>query len=150
MNVVDTYQPAVIIIDCLIRVHDAEENSASEMSKVFKRVKSIVSQFGCTIVIADHHRKPGKNSTSQDYSLRGSSDKMAIADSVLSIRSKDNRIIVEHTKSRHSQAINPFIVEIEDLDEGSTSGRYVGAAETNDRRAKLSKAQQFIEQELDS
>ncbi len=135
MHVIDTYRPAVIIIDCLIRVHDAEENSASEMSKVFKRVKSIVSKFECTIVIADHHRKPGKNSTSQDYSLRGSSDKMAIADSVLSIRSKDNRIIVEHTKSRHSQAINPFIVEIKDLDKGSTSVRYVGEAETNDRSA---------------
>ena len=65
------------------------------------------------------------------------------------MRSKDNRIIVEHTKSRHSQAINAFIVEIKDLDEGSTSVRYVGEAETNDRSAKLSKAQQFIEQELD-
>jgi len=149
LHVVNTYKPAVIIIDCLIRVHSAEENSASEMSRVFKRVKSIVSQFGCTIVIADHHRKPGKNSTSQDYSLRGSSDKMAIADSVLSIRSKDNRITVEHTKSRHSQAINPFIVEIEDLDKYSTTVRYVGEAERNDRSAKLSKAQQFIEQELD-
>jgi hypothetical protein len=119
------------------------------MSKVFKRVKSIVSQYGCTIVIADHHRKPGRNSTSQDYSLRGSSDKMAIADSVLSIRSKDNRITVEHTKSRHSQAITDFIVEIEDLGKDSTSVRYVGEAERNDRSAKLSKAQQLIEQELD-
>ena len=150
LHVIDTYRPAVIIIDCLIRVHSAEENSASEMSRVFKRVKSIVSQIGCTIVIADHHRKPGKNSTSQDYSLRGSSDKMAIADSVLSIRSQDNRITIEHTKSRHSQAINPFIVEIKDLDEDSTTVRYVGEAERNDRSAKLGKAQQFIEQELDS
>ncbi len=149
LHAINAYRPAVIIIDCLIRVHSAEENSASEMSRVFKRVKSIVSQFGCTIVIADHHRKPGKNSTSQDYSLRGSSDKMAIADSVLSIRSKDNRITVEHTKSRHSQAIKAFIVEIKDLDEDSTTIRYVGEAERTDKTAKLGKAQQFIEQELD-
>jgi archaellum biogenesis ATPase FlaH len=149
LRAVNFYKPSVIIIDCLIRVHSAEENSASEMSRVFGIVKSIVRQFGCAFVIADHHRKPGRNSTRQDISLRGSTDKMAVADSVLSIQSKDNKITVEHTKSRHSQAIKAFIVEIEDLDEDSTTVRYVGEAERNDRSSKLTKAQQFIEKELE-
>ena len=74
---------------------------------------------------------------------------MAVANSVLSIRSKDNMITVEHAKSRHSQAINPFIVEIEDIDEDSTSVRHVGEAERTDKTAKLGKDQPFIEQELD-
>jgi len=64
--------------------------------------------------------------------LRGSSDIRAFVDTVLFMRNTGERTrkLVEHDKSRQSQPLEPFEIEIIDNEAGSaTFVRYVGPAE---------------------
>ncbi len=114
--------PAVIIIDSLVRVHRAAENSADEMKLVFAEVKKIVDEFGLTVIFADHVSKQALSSDPKDQhdptsaDLRGSNEKGAFCDSILNIYKKDGGLIVHHTASRWTEAMSPFSLTIRDED----------------------------------
>jgi hypothetical protein len=138
-------RPALVIVDSLIRVHGAEENSATEMAKVFQAVKDLIREFGCAFLFADHQRKPNNFSTSLDLLLRGTSEKAAFVDTLLSLRRKDGTLIVEHSKSRFAEPVPAFVVLIEDMDEDSTTIKYGGEAEEIKKAARLEEATDFLE-----
>lgn len=114
-------EPALVIMDSLVRFHAAEENSASEMAQVSAAVQGIIRDFGVAVVFADHVRKAPGLPGSMDLSLRGSGEKVAAADTVLSLRKERGHLIVEHSKSRWDKPIASFEAEIED--EVSASGK---------------------------
>jgi len=136
--------PALVIVDSLIRVHRAEENSASEMAQVFRIVKDLIREFGCAFLFADHQRKPNHFSTSLDLLLRGSSEKLAFVDSLLSLQRKEDTLIVEHSKSRFAESVPAFIVRIEDTEEGGTTVVYGGEAEEIKQAARQEAARKFL------
>ena len=140
-----TLKPSLVIIDSLIRVHNAEENSAKEMAEVFGVVKDLVREFKCSFLFADHQRKPGHFNVSSDLLLRGSTEKVAFIDSLLSLQRKDNHLIVDHSKSRHDEAIPAFIVSIED-DPSKTATRvfYAGEAEGIKQQERQETAKEFL------
>jgi RecA-family ATPase len=126
-RLLDKVKPSVVFIDSLVRIHRGEENSSTEMSGVFKTVKNLIRQFNCSFLFADHEGKaayhydpkvPEKEPSSND--LRGSNEKAAFVDTVLSLKRKDGELYLYHTKSRHAEAIAPFLIKIEDLDEAKT------------------------------
>ena len=119
--------PRLVIIDSLIRVHNAEENSAKEMSKVFAVIKTLVRDFKCSFLIADHQRKMTQFGDGQNL-LRGSTEKSAFTDSLFTLKKKDDCIIVEHSKSRFVEAIPSFMVKIQDPSADATQVMYVGEA----------------------
>jgi hypothetical protein len=120
--------PRLVIIDSLIRVHNAEENSAKEMSKVFAVIKTLVRDFKCSFLIADHQRKMTQFGDGQNL-LRGSTEKSAFTDSLFTLKKKDDYLIVEHSKSRFVEAIPSFMVKIQDPSPDSTQVLYNGDAE---------------------
>jgi hypothetical protein len=138
------HNPKLVIFDSLIRVNRADENSASEMAKVFAIVKKLVRDYGCTIVFADHQRKPGHMSTSQDMLLRGSSDKLAFIDTLLSLHKREDKLIIEHSKSRYGMAVPSFVIEIVDAGPMATTVAYVGEADEMRRAAKQDEAKAFL------
>ncbi len=123
-----TLSPRLVIIDSLIRVHKAEENSAKEMSKVFGVIKALVRDFKCSFLIADHQRKMTQFGDGQNH-LRGSSEKSAFIDSLFTLKKKDDYLIIEHSKSRFVEAIPSFMVSIKDSAADATQVKYVGDAE---------------------
>ncbi len=143
-RLLEDLKPGLVIIDSLIRVHTAEENSASEMSKVFAVVKDLVRQSGATIVFADHQRKQGHIAGNLDQLLRGSSEKKAFADCLLSMQRKDGALIVEQSKSRFDQEIPSFVVLIEDPEPGATTVRCLGDAEGIKNAAMHEQAEEFL------
>ena len=140
----DSLRPGLVIIDSLIRVHKAEENSASEMSQVFAVVKGLIREFDCTFLFTDHQRKPGHFGISQDLLLRGSSEKAAFVDTLLSLHKKDDSLIIEHSKSRYDEAVAAFVVRIEDKTPDTTTVSYVGEAEALKQEARQEAARDFI------
>lgn len=143
-ELINTLRPGLVIIDSLIRVHGAEENSASEMSRVFAVVKDLVREFGCTFLFADHHRKPGHFGVSQDILLRGSTEKAAFVDSLLSLHRKGEILVVEHSKSRFGEAVTSFAIKIEDPKPETTVVAYVGEAEALKQQAREEVAREFL------
>jgi len=144
-KVIVQLQPSLVIIDSLIRVHHSEENSASEMSRVFAVVKDMTRESGCAFLFADHQRKPGGYGTSLDLLLRGSSDKVAFVDTLLSLQRKDKALIVEHSKSRFAEPVPSFVVRIEDPFPEATTVLYVGDADAAQQAGRLAEIQGFLE-----
>lgn len=140
-----TINPTLVIVDSLIRVHSAEENSAKEMAEVFGVVKGLVREFKCSFLFADHQRKPGHFNVSSDLLLRGSTEKVAFIDSLLSLQRKENHLIVDHSKSRHDEAIPAFIVRLEDdLSKTATRVYYAGEAEGVKQQERQETARVFL------
>ncbi|MBI3292104.1 MAG: AAA family ATPase [Elusimicrobia bacterium] len=143
-RLLEALRPGLVVIDSLIRVHRAEENSASEMAQVFNVVKNLIREFGCAFLFADHQRKPGHFGTSLDLLLRGSSEKAAFVDSLLSLQRKEEALIVEHSKSRYDESVPAFVVKIEDREQGTTTVAYAGEAEALKQQARLEAAREFL------
>lgn len=120
--------PSLVIIDSLIRVHKAEENSAKEMAKVFGVVKALVREFKCSFLIADHQRKMTQFGDGQNH-LRGTTEKSAFTDSLFTLKKKDDYLIVEHSKSRFVEATPSFLVKVQDPAPDKTQVIYAGDAE---------------------
>jgi archaellum biogenesis ATPase FlaH len=103
---------SVIFIDSLVRVNDAEENDASQMSEVFRCIRQLC-QNGKTVILTHHERKEGIMKSSSANRLRGSSDILAAVDAHISMRKdKDdkNKVLIEQAKLRNDKEIEPFEV----------------------------------------
>jgi replicative DNA helicase len=84
----------LIIFDSLLRFHDADENSASEMRGVMKHLRRL-AEVGATVLVL-HHRSKSDNSK-----YRGSSDIVAAVDIAFSLEEKDGLLELHCFKSRY-------------------------------------------------
>ncbi|MBU0984037.1 MAG: helicase RepA family protein, partial [candidate division Zixibacteria bacterium] len=125
-------KPGLVIIDSLIRVHSAEENSATDMARVFRKMKRLTVKYGITIVVADHLRKSiGDESYDIGSALRGSGDKRAFVDTLMLLQISDGALVVHHPKSRYALSLPSFGCQIEDLSEAATVVTFTGFKRTN-------------------
>lgn len=96
------YKPEVVIIDPLVRFHNAEENSATEMSKLFGKIRGLISKHNISIIIIHHQGKD----ESKGGTLRGSSVISGEYDSIIKI-TKDTSNENKHSLSfdlRHAES----------------------------------------------
>lgn len=131
-----------VTIDSLIRVHGSNENDATEMSRVFTRLKKL-TVAGISVLITHHNRKPGGNSGGGSQEMRGSSDILAALDCHLALRRDGRKLKLTQTKLRLYEETSPIEVELT-VDEDSRVGfKYVGVtgsqstASRSDEIAKL-------------
>lgn len=100
---------SVLIIDSLVRIHSGDENSAKDMSSLFRKI-SWLKKNGITVLINHHHRK-GQNSQSVDNQvMRGSVDILAALDCHMMITKEGNDLILTQSKNRYKPEIKKFIV----------------------------------------
>lgn len=107
----------LVIFDSLVRFHNANENDAREMSKVFEHFDYLKSK-GVTSLIICHNRKSTPREQANGYSVRknaaasvrGSSDIAAACDHLLMIQrpNASNTIHVINPKSRDDEEIHTF------------------------------------------
>ncbi len=107
------HEIGIVIFDSLLRVHTAsDENNAVEMEKVFSLFRKI-TKTGTTVIFTHHHRKQmgwAKSNPSQD--MRGSSDILAAVDCHLAVERKEESVIITQTKSRQSEELKPFKLDV--------------------------------------
>ena len=100
----------LVIIDSLIRVHNADENSAREMSKVFGQLRKF-TKAGIAVVVTQHNRKATQHSTGGASEMRGSSDILAAVDSHIGVK-RDTRdrfyLTFTQEKQRYDVELEPF------------------------------------------
>lgn len=100
----------LVIIDSLIRVHTADENSARDMSKVFSQLRKF-TKAGIAVLVTQHHRKASANSADGASEMRGSSDILAAVDSHIGVRRAPNdKMLLTFTqeKQRFDIELDPF------------------------------------------
>ncbi len=109
----------LIIFDSFICIHNADENSASDMRNVMKHLKEIAKN-GIAVIVIHHHRKR-KEDRNAAQDLRGSSDILAQVDCHLAIDRKLNSasVTIQQSKLREAEEIKPFTVTLHsDGDDG--------------------------------
>lgn len=106
----------VIMFDSLRAIHEAEENSSTEMQGVLDLLKKIARE-NITVIFTHHHRKKsmfGKNDDAE--SSRGTSAINAAISGHISLeeveRDEGKYLIVKHLKSKVGEKLPPFDIEI--------------------------------------
>lgn len=108
----EEHKPRLVVIDSLIRVHNADENTASEMRLVSAAILRLMGESRASFVFADHLRKARPGMAPDP---RGSGEKVAFVDQLIVMRRTAPEIAVLHqTKSRFAPELPPFEVRIHD------------------------------------
>lgn len=108
----------LVFFDSLIRIHDEDENSAKDMKKVFRLLRTLTVN-GLTVICTHHNRKQGIGANLPSQALRGSSDIRAAVDCHIAIERKQGEGVINFriTKLRNMEEIAPFKANI--ISEGS-------------------------------
>ncbi len=115
----------LIIIDALIRVHGADENSAKDMSKVFQKLRAFTKQ-DVAVLVTQHNRKMGANGNMGANEMRGSSDILAAVDSHVGVSRKDKVYLTfTQEKQRYDVELDPFQVKV-NVGDNSFGFEYLG------------------------
>jgi hypothetical protein len=120
---IDKTQPRLLLLDPLIRLHRADENSAAEMSVILDGLRSLARDTSTAILLVHHTRKaPGP---SAGAALRGSSDLHAFGDTNLYFRKLTHDGIVELRIEHRATSCPPPIQLRLVVDQPATSARFV-------------------------
>lgn len=142
-----TYDIKLLILDSLIRIHSADENSSREMAKVFKQLRKF-SEQGIAVLVTQHNRKPGANGGGAGNEMRGSTDIRAAIDSHIGV-SRRNKVYLtfDQTKQRYDFELEPFKVKA-NVSSTEFTFEYLGAikAETDKSEVIWQTVQQLLKE----
>jgi hypothetical protein len=140
----------VIMFDSLRSIHEAEENSSTEMQKVMDLLKKI-ARANITVVFTQHHKKKdgfGKNNDAE--ATRGSTAINGAVSGHMSLeevkKEGETYIIVRHQKSKAGPKLEPFEIGMKVNEKESVSFYYRG--EYDPKEKALLKAKTAILNQL--
>lgn len=113
-----SYQPSLVVLDSLTRLHTQDENNAGAMAALFNdSINVLTKETGAAIIVLHHTNKGDSNSSY--VRTRGSSDIGAAVDCGLEARAEaPGRFRLVHFKSRRKQAGGVTHLEIKDQPDG--------------------------------
>jgi RecA-family ATPase len=100
-------RPKLLILDPFVRLHSADENSASQIAEILGFLRSLQKDHGVSILLVHHVRKNAAGQPGQ--SLRGSGDLHAWGDSNLYIVQQAEKTIL-HVEHRSQPAPQPMVL----------------------------------------
>lgn len=114
-NLLETYQPDVVIFDSLQRMVSKELTDEVSVKATFDTLALLRQKYGCAMVIVHHHRKKSNDGQKKNgvelSDVFGSVYITASVDFVLSLRKSDEGsdvLIVDTLKNRLSRELDPF------------------------------------------
>ena len=107
----------LLILDPLVRIHGADENSSAEISRLLGYLRGIEREFGVSILVVHHVRKSSAPQQSAGQGLRGSGDLHAWSDAALYLKREGEEVVVtvEHGSAK---APSPFAPRLFAADDG--------------------------------
>lgn len=113
-------RPRLIILDPLVRMHSADENSAKEFQPILAFLRKTQREYGVSILLTHHSRKSRgdeRGGGRKMEALRGTGDLGAWADTVLSMdrtgESPESPSLVSVSKQRDVPEAEPFMLTLE-------------------------------------
>ncbi len=123
------WQIGLVIIDSLVRVHSASENSADEMSRALRGLNAF-PEAGIAVILVHHHRKQQVGSRAGFENIRGSSDIFAFVDCHIGVERDGGTITLTQDKLRTDEETGSFKVKLLKGADKSVSFVYDGALDT--------------------
>lgn len=138
----------VVIFDSFICIHNADENTASEMREVMGHLKEIANA-GIAVIVIHHHRKKGKDKSNASQDIRGSSDIPAQIDCHLAVdrKGRDASVTIQQSKLREAQELSPFVVRFHS--DGNV-GRFEYGGAANERQNKRGELKAAVKKVLEA
>lgn len=127
----DKTRPRLLLLDPLIRLHRADENSAAEMSVILDGIRALARGSGTAILLVHHTRKAAAGS-SAGAGLRGSSDLHAFGDTNLYLRKLDRDGLELRIEHRACACPPPLRLRMT-VDEGQNPSARIVVSEGPDR-----------------
>ncbi len=103
--------PRLLILDPLVRIHGADENSSAEISRLLGYLRGLEREFGVSILVVHHVRKSSAPQQAAGQGLRGSGDLHAWSDAALYLRRKGEDVVVT-VEHRSAKAPSPFALRL--------------------------------------
>jgi RecA-family ATPase len=104
-------RPRLLVLDPLVRLHRADENSASDVSGLLGFLRLLQREHHIAIALVHHVRKA--SATQPGQALRGSGDLHAWSDSNLYLLHRKDRLEL-HAEHRSQPAPDPLVVRLHD------------------------------------
>ena len=98
-NLVNEFNPDVLILDPLIKFHDVDENSASQMSDVLGKIRTMMAELELSVILVHHTGKVASRGG------RGSSVIVGDYDSCIEICKSDNGNVSLKFDMRHVETL---------------------------------------------
>jgi hypothetical protein len=102
-------RPRLLVLDPLVRLHRADENSSAEISELLGWLRAWQREFHVAVMLVHHVRKTATGQPGQ--SLRGSGDLHAWGDSNLYLLRDRGRLVL-HAEHRSNPVPPPFAIEL--------------------------------------
>jgi hypothetical protein len=134
----------VVVIDCLIRSNELDENSSKDMRLVKKALDPLLDA-GIAVIVLHHQGKYGSEQK-EHATMRGSSDLEGMADSVLLVNMKGRTVTITQTKNRNAPIVPAFELDMQGDGKESLEFVYLGEDSTN----KLNLAKRAIPELLNA
>jgi hypothetical protein len=115
-STVETLAPVLLVLDPLIRLHQCDENDASQIAPLLSYLRQLQRRFHCAVLLVHHAKKDG-NALRPGQALRGSSELHGWGDSNLYLRRQREQLTltVEH---RAAPSLAPIPVHLATVGSG--------------------------------
>ncbi len=125
IEVINAHEIKLVVFDTFVRVHEKEENDASQMRTIFHSIKPILNS-GASIIFTHHHRKePGFSRNA----LRGSSEISAFINCQLLIQVKDKQdktLLLKNVLNRDDQEQDDLAIRVDITEEDAKFEALIG------------------------
>ena len=147
----EAFHPSLVVVDVLNKVHMADENEQTEMTRIMGLFESLRREFGCGFLIVHHFRKQGGDGSSRgNQRLRGSSVLGGWSECSLYLSGMANKgLRVEHESK--NPTLEPFAFRLEDQKDeaGNLTGvrlTYQGVAAVLQQSEKLNEMLEVVQE----
>jgi hypothetical protein len=115
-DTVQNLQPALLILDPLIRLHRLDENDATQIATLLSYLRELQRQFQLAVLLV-HHARKDSNGSRPGQALRGSSELHGWGDSNLYMRRKGSQLTLS---TEHRAAPSQDHIPLQLTQTGST------------------------------
>jgi hypothetical protein len=112
-DTIQQFQPILLVLDPLIRLHRIDENDASQVAALLSYLRELQRRFGLAILLV-HHARKDSHSSRPGQALRGSSELHGWGDSNLYMRRKGSQLTLstEHRAAASQDSIPLQLTQI--------------------------------------
>lgn len=139
IGIIREHDIKVIIIDSFRRIFRGEENSSQSISQVHNIFKMLLKE-NISIIFIHHHSKDGFFKKEDTDKLRGSSDILAMLDSLIILeRKSEDKIKITQAALRSDKPLKPFLIRIPNFTEEDPSFKFVDFVEEDKEKKFIAK-----------
>lgn len=134
---VETIRPKLLLLDPLVRLHRADENSSADISALLGFLRELQRRFDTAVLLVHHMSK--KHRAQLGQALRGSGDLHAFGDCNAYLVRKNDKLLLS-IEQRFAKETDPISLALVSDDQGNNTHLEIRDCVANHQRLPLSES----------